>query len=64
MEWALTSSVKVTSMNASDTNESAAALRLTGGLNLRMQQLATAAREAEKDPRNSLQQDQLYATQH
>jgi hypothetical protein len=51
-------------MNASDTNESAAALRLTGELNLRMQQLATAAREAEKDPRNSLQQDQLYATQH
>jgi hypothetical protein len=36
MEWALTSSVKVTSMNASDTNESAAALRLTGELNLRM----------------------------
>ena len=36
MERALTSSVNVTSMNASDTNESAAALRLTGELNLRM----------------------------
>ncbi len=32
MEWALTSSVNVTSTNTTDTNESAAALRLIGEL--------------------------------
>jgi hypothetical protein len=36
MEWALTSSVNVTSTNTTNTNESAAALRLIRELNKRM----------------------------